>query len=102
MLVADCGFACKQQQCPLITRGNCVCCADVLCAARCCCVSASAVCPVGSGSGPDCDDCPDNMIQLEDGTCKSKCYLHYDSATHAFALMPLFWQDSCSTHTVVS
>lgn len=34
------------------------------------CFALIAVCPGGGGSGPDCDQCPQNMVLMSNGICK--------------------------------
>jgi hypothetical protein len=51
---------------------------------------AAAVCPGGGGTGPDCDQCPQNMILMSNGICKESCGSHQMHQQHSM-------QD-CSVH----
>lgn len=55
---------------------------NVLCRLHCLFVLPSlhaygTVCPAHGGKGPNCDQCPGEMVVIEDGTCK--CWLSADA-----------------------
>jgi hypothetical protein len=57
----------------------------------CCCCLFPAVCPGGGGSGPDCDQCPQNMVLMSNGICESESAVAHQQVSSRGSTASVGW-----------